>query len=384
MEQNNLTDPGGRRGTYIPAIGGIRAISILMVIFYHLKGSGALGKWNIPTPLAIFVDGNFAVNIFFVISGFLITTLLLEEEARFGAISLRDFYLRRIFRIFPAYYFVLLVYFILQLFSVLYFTHQSWLSSIFYYKYFEQGKVDIETIHFWSLSIEEQFYLIWPGVFLLSGKFRVYFAAGIILLVFVCRSLGYFAPANFQLFSSWSFIFQRVDAIMIGCLLAMYKTVISNRLKKFYRWRPAPFILLAFLGCSAYVMKWNLRWHLHLDLLLVPLGGASVISTTTDILIALLLLYSISVRNGWSGFLNSPVMNFIGRLSYSLYLWQQLFLLSDKIGPLGVFPLNLLCTLLAALFSYYIIERPFLRLKSGFERAGGRPPGFADIREQGG
>jgi peptidoglycan/LPS O-acetylase OafA/YrhL len=128
-----------------------------------------------------------------------------------------------------------------------------------------------------------------------------------------------------------------------------------------------PAALLILLGCSAYLSRWDQRFHLHLGWLLAPLGGGSAVSTTTDILIALLLLYSISQKNKWFDLLNTPVLNYIGKLSYSLYLWQQLFLLSDKLGVLNKFPLNLLCTLLAALFSYYIIERPFLRLKSRFE-----------------
>ena len=86
----------------------------------------------VPFPFSILADGNFGVNVFFVISGFLITTLLIAEENKTGAISLKNFYLRRIFRIFPAYYFVLLVYFILQSLSIMSFTSQSWLSSIFY------------------------------------------------------------------------------------------------------------------------------------------------------------------------------------------------------------------------------------------------------------
>ncbi len=215
---------------YVPSLNGLRAISIFIVFFHHLNAAGTFGAFHAPSFLSFLFDGNFGVNVFFVISGFLITTLLIAEEQKNGTISLKNFYIRRIFRIFPAYYFVLFVYFLLQGASVLYFTRESWLSSIFYYKYLVRG--DAETGHFWSLSVEEHFYLVWPLIFFLFRRSRAWFAAGIIGLVFACRFLAYNNRFHLPFIGDWAFIFQRADAIMIGCLVAMYKDRIIGWMDK--------------------------------------------------------------------------------------------------------------------------------------------------------
>ena len=145
---------------YIPGISGLRALSIIMVLMSH---------WGYFHPKGIFFiinNGAFGVNVFFVISGFLITTLLMKEEVDSGKISLRNFYIRRTLRIFPAFYFLLLFYFVLQLFHVITISVPSWITSLTYTKYFPiKNGNDNYTFHFWSLSIEEHFYLIWPFLF---------------------------------------------------------------------------------------------------------------------------------------------------------------------------------------------------------------------------
>jgi peptidoglycan/LPS O-acetylase OafA/YrhL len=349
---------------YVPSLNGLRAISIFIVIFHHLNAAGSFGAFHAPGAIGFLFDGNFGVNVFFVISGFLITSLLIAEEKQNGTISIRNFYIRRIFRIFPAYYFVLFVYFLLQNYGVLFFTRDSWFSSLFYYKYFVRG--DAETAHFWSLSVEEHFYLVWPLVFLLFRKWRTLFAAGIIGLVFACRLLAYNHTFHLAILGDWAFIFQRADALMIGCLCAMYKDRLLARMDRLGILKVILLLLPLVMLNSEWLEDWNSRYGLHLGFLLVPLNAAAPIGTITNLLIAALLLFSIHRRNWWFGFLNMPVMNFLGKLSYSLYLWQQLFLMSGKIGILGKLPVNLCCCFLAALFSYYLVELPFQRLKSRF------------------
>lgn len=347
---------------YVPSLNGLRAISIFIVLFHHLNAAGTFGAFHAPSFLGFLFDGNFGVNVFFVISGFLITTLLLAEEQKNGTISLKNFYIRRIFRIFPAYYFVLFVYFLLQYFSVLYFTRESWLSSIFYYKYLVPG--DAATGHFWSLSVEEHFYLVWPLVFFLFRKSRAWFAAGIICLVFACRFLAYYNRFHLPFVGDWAFIFQRADSIMIGCLVAMYKDQIIGWMDKLRPLRVILLLLPLLVLNSGYLQEWNLQYKLHLGFILIPLNAGAPIGTITNVLIAAVLLFSIHKRNWWFSFLNTSAMNFVGKLSYSLYLWQQLFIMSGKVGVLGKFPINICCCVLAALFSYYIIELPFQWLKS--------------------
>ena len=152
--------------TKYPSINGLRAISILLVVIHHLCLNEhiftEIQKNTFIRPLTNFLqDGNFGVNVFFVISGFLITTLLTNEENKNNKISLKNFYVRRVLRIFPAYYFLLLVYFVLQLLNYIQIDPAAWLTAITYTKYFNWS-LDWYTAHAWSLSIEEHFYLFWP------------------------------------------------------------------------------------------------------------------------------------------------------------------------------------------------------------------------------
>ena len=151
------------------SINGLRAISIFLVLTHHfilqyniLKNFKDV-RWMGPI-LKLLNDGQLGVNVFFVISGFLITSLLLQEEAKTKRVSLKNFYIRRTLRIFPAYYFLLLVYFILQLLGYIHISNQAWLTSVTYTKYFNWS-ADWYTRHAWSLSIEEHFYILWPLIF---------------------------------------------------------------------------------------------------------------------------------------------------------------------------------------------------------------------------
>lgn len=351
--------------TYIPSLNGLRGLSILIVILGHLN----LKSFNnilIPFPFSLFFDGSFGVNVFFVISGFLITKLLLQEESGQGGVSLKNFYIRRVLRIFPAYYFLLLFYFVLQLFSILHFSKTSWLSSIFYYKYITGG--DWESGHFWSLSVEEHFYLVWPFVFTFLKKYRGLFALFIISMVMFFRLNAYMHFWHVNVFDSNLSIFQRGDALMIGCLFALNEGKAKRLLNHFFRHPVVPFIILgliAFLS-SDFLVSWNMKYGLHAGFLIVPLGIGWSIGTLVNILIAVLICVSINGNGFWYAFLNSKAMIWLGKLSYSLYLWQQLFF-SDRMGVFSKFPINLFCILIAASGSYYLIEKPFLRWKIKYE-----------------
>jgi peptidoglycan/LPS O-acetylase OafA/YrhL len=163
-------------------------------------------------------------------------------------------------------------------------------------------------------------------------------------------------------------LFKRADALMIGCLLALYEEQLRmfvNRYKKTVFLSPFLIIvLIAFLN-SDLLVRWNMDYGLHLGAILVPLGIGSSHGTITNLLIGLLILVSIEGKGLWSSFLNIPIVNFVGVLSYSLYLWQQLFF-SKNIGMFSYFPVNILCIVAMALFSYYFIERPFVSLKNKY------------------
>jgi peptidoglycan/LPS O-acetylase OafA/YrhL len=305
-------------------------------------------------------DGHLGVTVFFVISGFLITTLLLKEEAKTKTISLKKFYVRRTLRIFPAYYFLLLVYFILQLSGQIHINGISWLTAVTYTKYFNWTD-DWYTSHAWSLSIEEHFYLLWPLVFLCGNRIRKIFAFGLVLIVPLIRTSQYFHPVSWINELS---IFTRIDAIAIGCLFALYKDWLIGKLKM--HWRRTFLIsvgILVFL-----VLRPVYPPEIDIDFLFIPFDVTN--GTIAAIVIGFIMMYSVfGPRRSWFRFLNLRVLNYTGILSYSIYLWQQLCI-SGSHHWFGRYPWNLLSIFVLAMLSYHLIEKPFLRMKEKFSAVG--------------
>lgn len=341
---------------HIPSLNGLRAISILMVIIGHIDQKNLNDFFYSRWPMLI--DAQLGVNVFFVISGFLITTLLLQEEAQTQTISLKSFYIKRSFRIFPIYYTLLGVYLVLQLIGLLQFTAQSWLTALTYTKYLN-WHADWEMGHLWSLSIEEQFYLLWPFVFKFARKYRMHFAFAIILIVPALRML--YVKNQYEWMNDLT-LFQRVDAIMWGCVFAMYHDKLlafTQRMAakaKFWLWIP----FLAIPALSAFSLL-NHYYDMHLGWLIVPFGNTT--GTIADIAIGFIILITIHYSNNIVfKTLNAKPLDYIGKLSYSLYIWQQIFF-SAKLGFTDMFPLNVVLIAIVALMSFYLIEKPFLKLR---------------------
>jgi peptidoglycan/LPS O-acetylase OafA/YrhL len=344
-----------------PSLNGLRALSILFVLCehfgFHLKNSGYLFYPRWLEPLASFIqDGQLGVTVFFVISGFLITSLLLQEEQANGKISLKNFYTRRTLRIFPAYYFLLLTYFIFQWLGYIKISHNSWLTALTYTKYFNTH-ADWYIGHAWSLSIEEQFYLFWPMIFLLGNRARKIAAIVLILTVPLIRLYLYFYPIDWAMRYA---IFVRIDSIAIGCLFAFYKKEIIEILTPYWK------VLFYFSVITLFILRYlpDFASKIYFQFIFIPLG--TTFGSIANILIAIILMYSVFYTKGnWFKFLNLKVLNYIGILSYSIYLWQQIFTYISSFW-INQFPQNILLLILASLFSYYIIEKPFLKLKSKF------------------
>jgi len=340
---------------HLPSLNGLRAISVTIVILYHFIRFSIDVNPDIYLHFPIF-DGQFGVNVFFVISGFLITSLLLKEEEDFGRISLKGFYTRRTLRIFPAYFFMLLVYWVLQLLGFLHIPHQSWLTSLTYTKYINY-RIDWYTAHTWSLSIEENFYLLWPAIFLLGKKARENAAMFLIFIVPIIRTYLNANPVDW--INDLSF-FTRIDSIAMGCFFALNRQEIIDRLS--LHWKKAFYLSLVILFLLPWVADWAKQsgW----GFIFIALGVLH--GSIANVLIAVVMMYSVFGPKGvWHKTLNSRVFNYVGVLSYSLYLWQQLYI-SQRSWWITHFPQNIILIFLTAMFSYYIIEKPFLKLKSRF------------------
>lgn len=344
----------------LPSLNGLRALSIFFVVFHHLGQKNffiGLNDYFILRLFSSFLqDGQLGVNIFFVISGFLITTLLIKEEQTNNKINLKNFYIRRSLRIFPAFYFLLLVYFILQLLGHLYFTNLSWFTSLTYLKYFNRGS-DLLSGHFWSLSVEEHYYMFWPVIFIAGLKLRRNVLLALIITVILIKSITFYYPI------SWINdlnIFTRIDAIAIGCLFAIYKyeiiNIIGNKWNYVFLVSSICIFVLHFIPNKFLITQPVFIFHV--------LGSAH--GTIANFFIGLLILFSIYGTKGlWYKFLNFKILNHIGNLSYSIYLWQQIVIYNPfgyKLNPIEI----LFVIYILAITSFYIIEKPFLKLKVKF------------------
>ncbi|WP_436516316.1 acyltransferase family protein [Ekhidna sp. To15] len=346
----------------LPSLNGLRGISILMVVFSHLVYNNHLDIYDfdlrwINLMFRPLYDGQLGVNIFFVISGFLITKILIQENETEGRISIRKFYTKRILRIFPAYYFLLFSYFILQSLNLIYIDPKAWLTAITYTEYFNHD-LDILTGHAWTLSVEEHFYLLWPLAFTRSKKFQKKLAIFIIILVPLIRVFDHFYQISFIHHYS---IFYRLDAIAFGCLVALYLKEIIELVQPYWKYIfPVSLIMLVTFRIGVVALD-----RIGLGFLWIPFGKTS--GTLANLLISLILLYSVyGPQKSWFKFLNSNILTNVGIYSYSIYLWQQFFL-SNKYDYWFVkFPQNLVFLFMLSIISFNLIEKPFLKLKSRF------------------
>jgi peptidoglycan/LPS O-acetylase OafA/YrhL len=326
----------------MPSLDGLRALSIAFVIAAHLRWfPHGLRPW--------FELGELGVRIFFVISGFLITRLLLDERQRSGTISLGAFYGRRAFRIIPAYSVYLIVVLVLAALHVIALRPGDLLAALTYtmnYHYDRAWYVG----HTWSLSVEEQFYLLWPVLLLLAGARRGLYAAGFCLLLapFVRMFTWDVTPdQRVGIGESFQTIF---DALATGCLLAGLSDWLDRRRGYLAFLRSPWFYVTPIVAYLCHVYRDYIGWDF-------PFG-----QTLRNVSIAICIDRFVRFPVGPIGrALNYPAVAGVGRISYSLYLWQQLFLAPGGIWPALRFPLNLGLTFGAAYASYRLIELPCQR-----------------------
>jgi peptidoglycan/LPS O-acetylase OafA/YrhL len=339
------------RRSSLPALDGLRAIAVLLVIGLHL------GYSRIP--------GYLGVLGFFVLSGFLITWLLSREFETTGAISIRNFYCRRMLRIFPAFYCYLAVYLIYAAANAIPVARGAIASVFFYVSDFFvvfQPPANIGLEHTWSLSVEEQFYLLWPWIFRWQAGHPKRLARGLVcamVLVQLWRPFLLYILKSPQRHVMRAFDAQ-CDALLAGCLLAvLLKTYPASPIwGRLARSVYSPWAPLGALAVSFYLF-W--RWRaLGLSI------GAAVAPYALAILILQLIL--LSARAPWS-WLNWPTLRYLGRISYPLYLYHRVTMMLGltwaKAYPLPIqIAAGLAITIATASLSYFLIERPFLRWKS--------------------
>ncbi|MEZ2388346.1 acyltransferase family protein [bacterium RCC_150] len=273
---------------YFPRLDGLRAVSVLLVVAYHSS-----------VPALVALNGRIGVTIFFVISGFLITTLLLREEEEDGRVSLRGFYLRRSFRILPLYYIALGL---STLAVVLGFGDKStnyWDRLPYFLTYMNELVGSGTFQHSWSLAIEEKFYLIWPAlVFVMPLAVRRRRWIALVILVATC-SAGLFAPDGGYV--------GMYAPIIAGCFLA----VVANS--------PDGFRSISFLSTSPGGLA--LSALAVLSVFFSPESRTQVMGGLAFALAFPFLLFGDARLTGWLG---HRWLTYIGRRAYAIYLFHPL------------------------------------------------------------
>ena len=342
----------------IPSLDGLRAVSIGLVLVSHLFGTqNFFGRNAIP-----FVGnlGKLGVHCFFIISGYLISRLLLEELESSGRISLRRFYLRRTLRIFPAFYTYVAIIALLNIRGLFHIPSAEFLlASTYTINYQQWGPGSSwELGHVWSLCVEEQFYLIWPLLLVILGRKKALASMFIIVLIVPLIRYGtwrYF-PSHY---SQTKYEFQGVcDALATGCLLAGLQPWLDRRIEV-SKLLQSPLVFLCPL-IALVVSAHSVGKPRFVSLIGLPV---------THLTLALYLYRAIRFpHKGECRLLNTKPLVFIGVLSYSLYLWQEPFTNRLSKSLLCAFPVNVSLAFCAALASYVLVERPALAFRKKLER----------------
>jgi peptidoglycan/LPS O-acetylase OafA/YrhL len=322
------------------------------------------------------------VDLFFVLSGFLITDLLLKSrETKF---YFRNFYIRRVLRIFPLYYLVLLAFFI---FSPILFSEKGPNTTFSYYNenkmwfwsYFQnwlmvhKGPAPVPFLsHFWSLAVEEQFYIFWPVlIFFIKNletlKKVILVLIGLALTIRICMWIAH--PHEVEVF--YCNTLTRMDSLLVGCFLAVHlkqgKEISVNLIKT---------ILLSFI--TLIVASLAIFGNVRQDNLLFPTIGYSISAAFFGCVLYLLIRHETYLLP-WLKHLKA--LSFIGKISYGMYVYHiPIYLILNYLlsltlderstsflgHALVVSFLSLLLTIIASTISFYFLEKPILNLKKHF------------------
>jgi peptidoglycan/LPS O-acetylase OafA/YrhL len=333
---NPISETRAETTKEIPALDGWRAVSIALVVLSH-------SLWN--TSRAAEKTGALGVNLFFAISGYLICTLLLRERELTGTISLRRFYIRRFFRIAPPALSYLLVVALLAGLGWIQLRPHEVSTAFLTANYFPDRSWF--TAHYWSLSVEEHFYLAWPGLLVLLGPYGAS-AAGLLLSA---ASVIYrpWVAANVMGGFRYQRSDMRIDTFVLPCLLAI---LLRNR-----RWRDraaryltplaiVPLIAVAVAG--SYLAEAHPGYQTYNKLLL---------AAVLPLIIVMPILHGESLI---ARILNWKILKGLGRISYGVYLWQQIFLFdtSRSSGRRLLIPFAAAGILVVAWMSNRFLEKP--------------------------
>jgi peptidoglycan/LPS O-acetylase OafA/YrhL len=349
VETEGHKAPSEFRLGYRPVLDGVRAIAILGVLGVHVH-------------LPFVWGGGYGVDLFFVLSGCLISILLLQEWDVYGRINIKKFYLRRTFRLMPPLFVLLTVYTIVQ---IVLSRSGRWLiegllAIIFYVANWYEIYNPLGALqHTWSLAVEEQFYLIWPALLCLFlklwGKKKgmiVGLSMGIVLLCVTRAWLWMNGASHGRL---WLGTDTRGDALLAGCIagIVLQWNIISHKYEKRIK-------VMAWLSATTIILMLMLFHPRYIDWLYA--GGWTAMNLVMALFIFCVLHQPPPMMRM---VLESRPLVWIGKLSYSLYLWHNLvnYAVDEWHLPRFSISVKFVLSFIAAMLSYYFIERFGARLK---------------------
>jgi peptidoglycan/LPS O-acetylase OafA/YrhL len=353
---------------HYPALDGLRGTAILLVVFLHNFGF-----------MKYFFFGWLGVDLFFVLSGFLITGILLDSLGKKH--FLKNFYTRRVLRIFPVYYLVLAIcLFLVPLlqspsFDMRYYQGNAMWLVVFLQNWlyiFKQPTGSTMLLHFWSLAVEEQFYLVWPAaiVFVRSPKKLLWIILAVLLTVMTGRYLLWSFHFDNLAYDSF-YTFSRIDGICVGSMIAILLWVYPSFLKKFM-----PVIVLGLAALNFLMYFVNRNAEVRLPYL------AFIGYTTFSVMFGFLVHEAVTGSSRIMRLIfENGLLRFFGKISYGLYVYHwpiflvlspvfyQLFSPHFSSDKMAVFASSLTVTIVAVALSYlsfHFFEKYFLGLKNKF------------------
>lgn len=351
---------------YFKGLNGIRAIACMVVIVFHIDQF--LNLFDLP-KLGYHTSGMaaYGVTLFFVLSGYLITFLMLTEKEMFGKVELVNFYKRRILRIWPIYYLVIIVAILLLSFNIIS-SHSNAITGIALYSLllsnvgYAFGYHITPITPLWSVGVEEQFYAFWP--LLLNKSKNIFMALIIVIIIYLLLKVGLRFFENgpwYSLITNTAF-----DSMAIGGLVASLVFYKSRLLS--YLYNPLLQILCwLFLGISVFYK---------------PIHFLSLFDSEMHSVIYAIIIVNVSTNEKSLISLENNVFNFIGKISYGMYVYHMLIIVllsyyfkihlhaipSHTTQYVVVYTVIIGVTIIVSYLSYNYFESFFLKLKTSFSK----------------